>query len=760
MSPKQNRKGAKPQQSDGHRSDGDASSEQLVDRLDGLIAELSGLSYEEDADRFDDIVSELVNYGDLIRDRLIACADSLSYQERRAAVEALGRLGYPERETIIIRRLADANWKVRHSAAIAVSDGPFSGAMKSLLALIDDSHRELRLAVIHALGQLGLVEAAGQLEKTLHDPDWRMRQDSATALGKIQARRSFRPLLRALADDDEDVRNAVVQAIKGLLDKLTDTAVREQVVALDDAERRAILAHLEKDSFAKPLGRILAELRSCISSAVDVTELSAFGRVMTAEDQIDTLDRAFERTAEVDNLHKILLKEGNSSVILVGEAGIGKTAIIHELARRVSAEGQYTVLETSTPELMVGTKYIGEWETKLRDLVEKIKRPRRVFLYLTNVNDLPGAGTTSSSKQNFVTLLAPYMRRGDITVIGESTSEALRTGIEKDLSIKRLFQNIKIDEPDRSMTLRVIRKQLDAMGQQSRVSLSAPAEVLDLLLDLSGTYYSTMAQPGRAVTVLRQVVDHVLEERGDDAEAIQLSAEDVIRGLARFTGLPELLLNDKLPLDTTEVEAFFEKRVLGQPEAVRAIVDLITLIKAGLNDPSKPFGVFLFVGPTGVGKTEIAKALAEFIFGSPERLLRFDLSEYKEYESFEKLIGGTWRNREEGQLTSKVREQPFSVILLDEIEKAHPNIFDLFLQVFDDGRLTDARGRTADFRHTIIVMTSNIASAFSAGQLGFGEDGVGGMASAKGVMREVQRFFRPEFLNRIDRTVVFQTLAS
>ncbi|MBH24884.1 MAG: hypothetical protein CMH57_10600 [Myxococcales bacterium] len=758
MASKQNRKGTRPPLNEGERaSDG---ADQSVVRLEGLIAELDGLNYDEDAERFDDIVAELVNYGDVMLPYLRECAYSLSYQERRAAVEALGQLGYEERKPIILKSLADANWKVRRSAVIAIGHSPFAEALEPMLGLLMDTHRELRVSLVETLGRMAYSEAAEALELTLLDPDWRLRQDAATALGKIGEARSFGPLMAALVDDDEDVRNAVAASLKLLIGKVSDADIRDQIRFLQDEERRTIQTNLEKDGHAKHLGRIVQELRHTISAAVDITELSSFGRVMTAEDQVDTLDRAFERDAEVENLHKILLKEGNNSVILVGEAGVGKTAIIHELARRVSEEGRYTVLETSTPELMVGTKYIGEWETKLRDLVEKIKKPRRVFLYLTNVNDLPGAGTTSSSKQNFVTLLAPYMRRGDITVVGESTSEALRTGIEKDLSIKRLFQNIKVDEPDRQTTLKVIRRQLEVLGEQSGVTLSAPAEVLDLLLDLSGTYYSTMAQPGRAVTVLRQVVGHVLEERGDSAEAIRLSSEDIIRGLARFTGLPELLLNDKLPLDTSEVEAFFERRVLGQGEAVQSIVDLITLIKAGLNDPSKPFGVFLFVGPTGVGKTEIAKALAEFIFGSPERLLRFDLSEYKEYESFEKLIGGTWRNREEGQLTSKVREQPFSVILLDEIEKAHPNIFDLFLQVFDDGRLTDARGRTADFRHTIIVMTSNIASAFSAGQVGFGEDSVGGMASAKGVMREVQRFFRPEFLNRIDRTVVFQPLSN
>jgi len=734
---------------------------ELKATVEKLIGELAGLSYEDDFDRFDDIVAELVNYGAVLKDRLLEMVDSLVYQERRAAVEALGRLGFDERRAAIVRRLTDANWKVRRSAAMAIIHHPFDDVVAVLLPLVDDEHRELRLAVIEALGHIGGASGCPALEATLLDSDWRIRQDSATALGRISLPRSFAPLLVQLVDEDEDVRHACFVALGNLIDDVDDDALADGVADLGEKARKDVLIALSKEPDVPGIRRVIEELRRVSATAVDEEELAHFGRVMTAEDQLCGLEHAFERADDVDNLLSLLLKEGNSSVILVGESGVGKTAIIHQLARQArQMDPPYVVLETSTSELMVGTKYIGEWETKLRDLVEKTKKPRRIILYLTNVNDLPGAGTTSSNKQNFVSLLSPYMRRGEITVVGESTAEALRSGIDNDLSVVRLFSKVKVDPPDRKAVLRVLRQYLGSVSETSGVKLSMASDVLELLVELSGTYYATMAQPGRSVTVLRQVMDYVLERCGGQKSA-RIESNDIIGGLARFTGLPELLLNDDLPLVTSEVRAFFEERVLGQPEAVDALVDLITLIKAGLNDPSKPFGVFLFVGPTGVGKTEIAKCLAEFIFGSPARLLRFDLSEYKDYHSFEKLIGGTYRNQEKGQLTSKVREQPFNVILLDEIEKAHPNIFDLFLQVFDDGRLTDGRGRTTDFRHTIIVMTSNIASSYrTGGQMGFGEDEDGGLASAKGVLREVQRFFRPEFLNRIDRTVVFRPLSS
>ncbi len=735
----------------------------IQQRLEGLIAELSGLRHDEDEERFEDIVAELVNFGDTLQLRLGQMCRALDYQQRRAAVLALGRLGFPERTEVILFALEDANWKVRRAAARAVCENPFDEALDALLRLATDTHRELRLTSLSGLGKMGLAQAAPLLEQTLQDGDWRIRQEAAQSLGELGLPSSLGTLLQGIRDDDEDVRNACVESLQKIIAPIDDEDIRPSTEALDDKDRRKILEVLTKHSQADRVERLLLLLRHEVSSRVDLSELSRFGRIITEAHEQPDLDCAFEVEPLLHDILKQLSREGNNSVILVGEAGVGKTAVVHELTRRLMVKQPgCAVLETSTPELMVGTKYIGEWETKLRDLIDKIKKPRRVYLYLTNINDLPGAGTTSSNKQNFVTLLAPYIRRGDVTIIGESTPEALRRGIEKDLSIKRLFQTLKIEAPELGTLHKIVRQQLQFMATKADVQIQASSEVLEQLIDLSGTYYSTMAQPGRSVTVLRQAVDLALErheQQEDPSVTLRLRSEDVIQGLARFTGLPELLLNDKIPLDTDTVHDFFQSRVLGQPKAVHAMVDLITMIKAGLTDPTKPFGVFLFVGPTGVGKTELAKAMAEFIFGSHERLLRFDLSEYRDYESFEKLIGGTRRLQEEGRLTGKVREQPFRVILLDEIEKAHPNIFDLFLQVFDDGRLTDSQGRVTDFRHTIIMMTSNLASAFSpGGTLGFGEDGTGGLASRTGVLREVQRFFRPEFVNRVDQTVVFNPL--
>ncbi len=737
----------------------------LLARLEALIEEIAGLDYDDDEDRFNDIISELVNHGESLRDHLTRLASSLNYQQRRAALEALGRLKAPELRPLLLSALSDANWKVQRSAAIALASSPAPEALPHLLPLADHANKALQIAILQAIQAIGAPEHTDIFQRHLTSSDWRVRLTCAEALGAIAAPATLSDLLLRMLDEDEDVRRAVDNALVRLLAPgvSSDDDLLAALEATSEAERQAMLEALLKDGRGKPLTRLTEALQASMSAIVDEEELARVGRVMTAADHLPTLDRAFLRERDLDNLEAMLTKEGNASLILLGESGAGKTALIHELARRLSQrDAGYALLETSTPELMVGTKYIGEWETKLRDLIEKVRRPRRVLLYITNINDLPGAGTTSSNKQNFVTLLAPYLRRGDVTVIGESTAEALQRGLEKDLSAKQLFQTFKVQETTRAETLAILRLALDDSLRTHKRRITALPEVLDLLLDLSGTYYATMAQPGRSVTVLKRVLDHVTQRPDLPPDApFELHAADVIQGLARFTGLPEVLLNDHLPLDPQDVRRAFEDRVLGQSEAVNALTDLITLVKAGLADPTKPLGVFLFVGPTGVGKTEIAKALASFIFGSDARLLRFDLSEFKEYESFEKLIGGTVYNREEGKLTSKVREQPFSVILLDEIEKAHPNIFDLFLQVFDDGRLTDARGRLADFRHTIIIMTSNIASAIhTGGALGFGDNPDAALASPEGVMREIHRFFRPEFLNRIDRIVVFRPLGA
>src|SRR5262249_54034929 len=382
------------------------------------------------------------------------------------------------------------------------------------------------------------------------------------------------------------------------------------------------------------------------------------------------------------------------------------------------------VLETSTAEVMTGTRYIGEWETKVKDLVARTVAPRRVVVYFTDINNVPRAGTHSQNPHaGFATYLAPYVGRGEGVLCGEAPAKALSLGLAELPGFAHLFTQIQVDAASEETTAAILRGRVEATSVARGVELVLAEDALEAVTDLAATYFPGMEQPGRSMRLLQQVLDEKLETVAADARVVDVGADDVRAGLAATTGLPDRLLSDKTPLDPAETRAFFDERVLGQAEAVSAVTDVITLVKAGLTDPQKPLAVLFFVGPTGVGKTEIAKTLAEYIFGSADRMIRVDMSEYMGADGVEKLIGRLWRRAAGAALVARVGARPFAVLLRDEVEKAHAQVFDLGLQMFDDGRLTDARGQTADFRRAIIVMTSTLASRIAEGSIGFSGGG-------------------------------------
>lgn len=507
-----------------------------------------------------------------------------------------------------------------------------------------------------------------------------------------------------------------------------------------------------------------------------IRRLEDFGHVLTPRLVEQTEPLAYAREAELQMLETHFLDATQNSFVLVGPSGCGKTTILRELFRRLGTreENPWLVLQTSSMLLLAGTSYIGEWQTRVHDLLRNSPRDQHIAVYFTDLPNVGSAGRTSKSDQNMANLIGPFVSRGDFTLIGECTPDGFRAGVERLPDLQQTLTVFRVEEPDDAETRQIVERSALVLKQQLQdddgLDVAFPNRTLLAVQEFGKLYFPGAGVPAGAVKLLQQLVNHVKSQPAENPATKttpgtptvrEIAHRDVIQTLEAHTGIPGHLLDDAQPLKLASVKQFFESRVIGQPAALEVVQDLITLIKAGLTDPQKPMGVLFFVGPTGVGKTELAKALAEFIFGSADRMLRYDMSEFKDYHSFEKLIGGSSGSdsqlRSQGSLLGKVRQQPFSVILLDEIEKAHSNIFDVLLQLFDDGRLTDSAGQTTNFTQTILIMTSNLGSDLTEAPFGF-QPGSDRPPPAPGPPAALEAFFRPEFLNRIDRIVTFRAL--
>ena len=561
------------------------------------------------------------------------------------------------------------------------------------------------------------------------------------------------------------------------------------------------------------------------AGTVPDSALKEFGTDLTQKARDGKLDPVIGRAGEIERVMQILSRRQKNNPLLIGEPGVGKTAVAEGLAQLIVSNQVPDILRgkrlltLDVSALVAGSKYRGEFEDRLKKCIKEVKDAGDIILFIDEMHTLIGAGSAEGSI-DAAAILKPPLSRGEIQVIGATTIDEYRKHLEKDSALERRFQPITVGEPNEEQALRIMEGLRDRYEAHHQVHFTD--EALQAAVTLSDRYIQDRFLPDKAIDVmdeagarmrirnmtlpdeLREMDDKLRQIRSDKDKAIaeqdferaaklrdqesavkderaaaekkwaedsqksvhQVTAQDIADVVSMTTGVPVSNLTEAETEKLLRMEGVLHERVIGQEEAVTALSKAIRRSRAGLKDPKRPAGSFIFLGPSGVGKTELSKALAEFLFSSEDALISFDMSEYMEKHSVSRLVGsppGYVGFDEGGQLTKAVRQRPYSVVLFDEIEKAHPDVFNILLQILEEGRLTDAQGRTVDFRNTVIIMTSNVgAREISAPTtLGFSPEGKAGLSDKEiksRVMGEVKKLFRPEFLNRIDEIIVFKSL--
>ncbi|MGM9956839.1 MAG: ATP-dependent protease ATP-binding subunit ClpC [Peribacillus sp.] len=560
------------------------------------------------------------------------------------------------------------------------------------------------------------------------------------------------------------------------------------------------------------------------ASNASTPTLDSLARDLTAIAREDSLDPVIGRGKEIQRVIEVLSRRTKNNPVLIGEPGVGKTAIAEGLAQQIInnevpeilRDKRVMTLDMGT--VVAGTKYRGEFEDRLKKVMDEIRQAGNIILFIDELHTLIGAGGAEGAI-DASNILKPSLARGELQCIGATTLDEYRKYIEKDAALERRFQPIQVDEPTTEESIQILKGLRDRYEAHHRVSITD--EAIDAAVKLSDRYISDRFLPDKAIDLIDEAgskvrlrsyttppnlkelevkLDEVRKEKDASVQSqefekaaslrdteqrlreqleetkktwkekqgqenSEVTVEDIAHVVSSWTGVPVTKLAQTESDKLLNMEAILHDRVIGQEEAVIAVSKAVRRARAGLKDPKRPIGSFIFLGPTGVGKTELGRALAESMFGDEDAMIRIDMSEYMEKHSTSRLVGsppGYVGYEEGGQLTEKVRRKPYSVVLLDEIEKAHPDVFNILLQVLEDGRLTDSKGRTVDFRNTILIMTSNVgASALKTDKyVGFNIQDTGqDYKNMKGkVMEELKRAFRPEFLNRIDETIVFHSL--
>jgi ATP-dependent Clp protease ATP-binding subunit ClpC len=495
--------------------------------------------------------------------------------------------------------------------------------------------------------------------------------------------------------------------------------------------------------------------------------LDRYGRDLTLQAKNGKIAQAIAREKEIRALARTLARSKKNNPLLLGDAGVGKTAIVEGLAYAIAHNSapqsllERRIIQIEIGTLVAGTSLRGQFEERLIGIVEEIKRAANVILFIDEIHTIVGAGDTIDSNLDAANILKPALARGEINCIGATTHEEYRRAIAQDPALARRFRTIDVEEPSTEDAITILLDQRTRLENHHGVIIYP--ETVETAVKLSVRYLPDRRLPDKALDLLDEACTRVtIRTVHPDAVAEMVNeviSTDVVAVLAEWTGIPitELTVDEKRRLSNLDLA--LKERVIGQDRAVRVVADAIKTARAGLNDPNRPIGVFLFLGPSGVGKTELARALATFLFGSEDNMLRLDMSEFHDAHTVARLIGsppGYKESNRGGQLTDGLRRKPYCVVLLDEVEKAAPEVFDLFLQIFDEGRLSDAHGRPVDARHAVFIMTSNVGTKENSKFLGFG--GATDDDAEPDFTPHLKQFFRLEFLNRLDEVVTFRPL--